>query len=396
MRIQPANKSLMKEINCANVFRLMRQHGSISRAELTKHSGLTAATVSTITSELINLAVIRESGSGASSGGRKPTMYELTSDCYVALGIEISPSGVAVASIGLNGEIKRSDRYLFDGGESHQELENLIFKLIDRFVQDEQLHILGLGLGMHGLVDSKNGISIFAPAFNWQDFPWKEKLARRYSKPVWVDNDVRAMAVGEKFFGQAIGMNHFIFLNVGRGIGSAIVVNGQLLRGEHYGSGEIGHVWVGENNRKCFCGKSGCLSTYASGLAIEQVAHAHFQSPRTGDQLYELAKAGNTFAIELFTEVGKHIGNALAMAVNLVDPSTIFISGGVAQAQPWFNQGLKLELENKAMAHLFSKIKWGPATFGVNSGVVGAGAMVLEQLFDNPIHYFNSHLNTEV
>jgi predicted NBD/HSP70 family sugar kinase len=395
MLIHPANKSLMKEMNCAAVFNLMRQHGTISRAELAKRSGLTAATVSTITSELANLNVIWESGRGTSSGGRKPTMYEFTSNHYVAIGIEISPSGVAVASIGLTGGIKRSERIFFRGYESHHELENIIYNLVDRFVGDEQSDILGIGLGMHGLVDSNHGISIFAPAFSWHNYPWKERLTHRYAKHVVVDNDVRTMAIGEKFFGQAKDLDHFIFLNVGRGIGSAFFVNGKLLSGQHYGSGEIGHIWVGDNGRQCFCGKVGCLSTYASGLAIEQVAQEHFQMQLTAEQLHELANQGNAVAMKLFTDAGKHIGNALAIAINLVDPSRIFISGSVSQAQPWFDQGLKSELEKKAMIQTYSKIEWGPATFGVNSGVVGAASMIIEQLFKNPIQYFNKYLNAE-
>jgi predicted NBD/HSP70 family sugar kinase len=292
--------------------------------------------------------------------------------------------------------MKHSVRTSFHGDESHEELEEIIYGVIDRFLDKEELCILGIGLGMHGLVDSKNGVSIFAPAFNWHNQPWQDRLVKRYAKPVWIDNDVRAMAVGEKWFGQAKDLDNFIFLNVGRGIGSALVVNGHLLSGEHYGSGEIGHIYVGDNGRQCFCGKVGCLSTYASGLAIEQAAQEHFQTALTGDQLYDLAKDGNAFAIELLTNVGKHIGSALAMAVNLVDPSMIFISGGVAQAQPWFNQGLKVELERKSLTHTYSKIKWGPATFGTDSGVVGAASMVLEQVFTNPINYFNTYLNVGV
>lgn len=139
----------------------------------------------------------------------------------------------------------------------------------------------------------------------------------------------------------------------------------------------------------------GCLSTYASGLAIEQVAQEHFQMQLTAEQLHELANQGNAVAMKLFTDAGKHIGNALAIAINLVDPSRIFISGSVSQAQPWFDQGLKSELEKKAMIQTYSKIEWGPATFGVNSGVVGAASMIIEQLFKNPIQYFNKYLNAE-
>lgn len=401
-----ANKSLIKDMNTSTILQIVRTKGPISRAEISKLTGLNPATVSSNTAGLMELGLVRETGIGVSSGGRKPLLLELNPEAYYVVGVDMGTTDVAVGITDLEGHIHYKSTLPFGNATNPEEIMAIIGQAI-RIVLDEagiaHERMLGIGMGIHGLVDPDRGISLFAPAFQWKNVDVAELFSEQFGLPVSIDNDARVMALGEKWFGKAKAVSNFVFLNIGTGIGSGIYVNGELLKGAHYGAGEIGHIRIGSHQEKpCFCGKTDCLSTVASGPALEGIARtaaARGEAPKlaelsggepdaiTGELIHQAAIQGDAYSTGLLDQAGRSIGDALSLVINLLNPEMVLIGGGVANGGDFIFQGIKEEIANRAMQHNIEQIYVGPAGLGDDCGIIGAATLILRSVFSNPNQY---------
>lgn len=401
-----AQASLIKDINTAAVLRIVRERSIVSRADIAKTCGLTPATVSSIVADLLALGIVRETGSGESSGGRKPMMIALNEKAWGVIGLDLGPRQIHVGIVNLNGNVVFDEGVSLPVDRSPASILSMMGQVTDRLLaKAASLHIriLGLGVGAHGLVDSSQGISLFAPAFQWKQVAIRDWFAGRYDFPIMVDNDARAMAAGEKWFGAAAHADNFIFLNVGTGIGSGIYLNGQLLNGAHYGAGEIGHIPLSDDSEEvCFCGKRGCLSTFASGPAMERrartAAKLHVDSMMndlsegsperiSGVVVHQAAERGDEQAVRILRETGELIGSALAIMVNVINPEMILIGGGVSEAGDYLFVPIRETVERKAMATHTELLPIVPGQLGSACGIVGAATLVLQDVFAQPKTY---------
>lgn len=400
-----ANKSLIKDINTSTILQIVRSKGPISRAEISKLTGLNPATVSSNVGNLMETGLVRETGIGASSGGRKPMMIELNPGAYYVIGVDMGTTDVSTGITDLEGRIQNKTTLPFRDLREPQDILDVIRLSIQKTLEGSGLpadRMLGIGMGIHGLVDPDRGISLYAPAFQWKDIAVSEPFSEEFGLPVFIDNDVRAMALGEKWFGKASEVGNFVFLNIGTGIGSGIYMNGELIHGAHFGAGEIGHIRVEAHGERCFCGKTGCLSTLASGPAIERRARAAAEAGEspvllelsegqifriTGELIHQAALQGDAYARRLLNETGRHIGSALSIIVNLLNPEMVLIGGGVANGGPFLFDGLMAEVEQQAMHNNIEKIYIGPAGLGDDCGIIGAATLILRSVFRNPNQY---------
>lgn len=389
--LKSANKTMIKDMNTALLLSHIRRSGPVSRADLAKMTGLTAATVSSNTADLIQWEFVREIGIGASSGGRKPTLVELDPDSLGVLAVEIGTSASRAAIVDLSGRIRAQERLPHGNHSVHPDValprimdavERLAFKL-----KPGSMKLLGIGAGVHGLVDAELGLSIFAPALHWERVAVRERFEERFNLPFWMDNDVRGMALGEKMFGQAGEASNFVFLNVDQGIGSGIYVNGELVNGSRFGAGEIGHIFIADNGVECFCGKRGCLSTFASGAALRSATQERLSREMTAVELAEAASGGDEKAQALLEETGAYIGRALSILVNILNPEQILIGGELSKTGLPFFAGVKRELADKAMSNNVHQIQLHPVGAPDDSGIVGAAAIALKHCFQNPSQY---------
>jgi len=209
-----------------------------------------------------------------------------------------------------------------------------------------------VGIGAAGFIDAARSSVLFAPHLSWRNEPLREKVQRRVGLPVVVENDANAAAWGEYLFGAARGEDHVVLVNLGTGIGGAIVVDGAIQRGKHGLAGEFGHMQVVPQGRPCECGNHGCWEQYVSGNALVRAALARAQqgspvppvpavppeavggdvSPVTGPLITRAALAGDAWTIELFVELGDWLGLGLANLAAALDPGLFVIGGGVSEA----------------------------------------------------------------
>lgn len=224
--------------------------------------------------------------------------------------------------------------------------------------------------------------------------PLADMFRKIYDVPVKVTNDANAAALGEMIYGAARGMKDFIMITLGTGLGSGIVVNGDLVYGHDGFAGELGHVTVIKNGRKCGCGKLGCLEAYVSAPGIkrtvfELLAADHRDSELAGysyetldsEIIYEAARRKDPVALEAFETSGRILGEKLADAVAHTSPEAIFLFGGLAKAGEFIIQPTKKHLENNLM-HLFkNKVKVLPSgLMDKNVAVLGAGALIWKDM----------------
>lgn len=393
----------MKRVNRAAVLSLIRLSDGIARSEIAVRTGLTKATVTNLVGELIEEGLVREAGPLRSTGGRKPIPVVLSPRSRFVLGVDVGIGEIRVAAVDLSAEVLVTRRYPLTPPHTNEGfLETLTDGVRDTLhaaLALERLtlaQLLGIGIGMHGVVDRQGGTARFAPNLHLSNIHIRDHLTKHFPGEVAVDNDVRAMAAGERWFcGAGDALSDFIYVNVGVGVGAAVVVHGELLRGVSGGAGEIGHNVVEPNGARCACGKRGCLETVCSGPSLARRALELMESGRaskildfaggdprrvTGETVFAAAEAGDGVARELFQTAGMHLGLLLGHLTNAIDPSTVIIGGGVSQAgahlmDPLVEKATEVMLESGRSPVTFRRASVAHAT------QLGAAAMVLESTF---------------
>ncbi len=244
-----------------------------------------------------------------------------------------------------------------------------------------------VGIGAAGFVDADRSSVLFSPHLSWRNEPLRDKLQRRLGLPVVVENDANAAAWGEYRFGSARGEDHVVVVNLGTGIGGAIVVDGVIQRGKHGVAGEFGHMQVVPQGRPCECGNLGCWEQYVSGNALVRAARARAEtappvlleavegdiSAVTGPMLTQAALAGDAWTAELFVELGGWLGVGLANLAAALDPGLFVIGGGVSEA----GELLLAPVRDAFRAHLTGRgfrpeARVVHAALGNQAGVIGA------------------------
>lgn len=392
-----ADKKLIKKINTVSILKVIRENGPISRADISKKIGLNPATVSSNVSDLLNLRIIKEIGSGESSGGRKPILLELNSNELYIIGVDMGIKKVTTGLIDIEGNIINKTILYYTENPDVDGVINVIKESIYEVVKgyDNDLDkVIGIGMGIHGVVDTEEGISIYAPAFNWHNIDIVKSFESEFNTSVIIDNDVRAMALGEKWFGKAKESKNFVLLNIGTGVGAGIYLNGSLYRGNNFGAGEIGHIRISDQRIKCKCGHYGCFDAIASGPGIVTRFIKGLKSGKsssilnrmdikdiTSEKIYGEALKGDELSIQILRETGKYIGIGISMIVNILNPKMILIAGGVSRAEKFLFDEIKNTVFKKSINNNLKLLYIGETYLKENSGIVGAATLIIKDIF---------------
>src|SRR5699024_1226519 len=268
----------MKSVNKTIVLNKIRMDAPISRAQIAKETELTPPTVSSIVKDLIEQGLIVERKSGHSSGGRKPTMLRIRQQAFYIIGLDAGPDNVDCIVSDLGGNVVERLSTPIQLPTTEAAFLELLTDTIARIIKASQLkpaHTLGIGVAMHGVVDVETGAAMFAPNLSLSNIPIKESLEEAFDLEVIVENDARAMALGEAWFGNHEENRSMLAVNFGRGVGAGMIVNGELYHGAQDIAGEVGHMTIDMNGNVCDCGNKGCLQTFATGEAIGRRAEAN-------------------------------------------------------------------------------------------------------------------------
>ena len=391
---------LMKQLNVSAVLKVIKDNGSLSRAEIAKLTGLTPASVTNITKFLIEDKFLIESKVGESSGGRPPIILELNADAryVIGVGIGVGVIDVVITNLSANIIIKKSiiiedERYDYD--LVFKKLVNLINEVVESS-QIDQEKILGVGVALHGIVNARTGVSIHALYYGWKNKNIKEKLEQELGLTVCVDNYVRAMALGESWFGATKDIANFVTLNISNGIGAGIIINNTPYYGVDFSAGEIGHIVVEADGDKCNCGKYGCLETVASNNNITRKAIKLIKQGVNSslsrdvndinnlsiEDICKAAKEGDELSITILKEAARYIGVAITNLINILNPTSIVVVGEIFENTTYTIETLNEIVKNRGLKLLSENVRIIRSLLGRDAAVVGASTLVIQEIFN--------------
>lgn len=396
--------SVIKEINVKNILDIIRRHGPISRIEISEITGLTPATVTNITSELIDSKLIIEGETGDSSGGRRPIMLRMRSDYYRVIGVYIGSRKIRIITADLLANIKHKkeikyDREIVTVEYVKEILDRELFPIIRKY-EAKNKKIIGIGVGIHGIVDSKRGISIVAPNLGWENVNIAELLYKSYGIPVFIENNTRTMALGENWFGSGKNVSSFFCLNIEYGVGGSFFINNKLVNGNAFGAGEIGHTTVDINGEMCSCGNKGCLETVASVKALLKQAYNQYLEHRSSkiyngkeinsindispEDLYDAAKHGDELAISLIRNMGRNIGIGIANVINILNPELVIINGEIISTGEILLTPIIETVRKRGFSNSVNSTGIVLSKLGSVAYLKGAVVLATQHIFDNP------------
>jgi predicted NBD/HSP70 family sugar kinase len=313
----------------SGIVALLGTRGPTSRTDIARSLGLSPATVTQVTKDLIARGVVEELESVPSNGGRPARLLGLVTQAGVALGAKVTADHVAVVTVELDGTVRSTRSHPYDPSSS--EAIPQLGRILAAEVAGLDDRLLGVGVGVPGSVDSQASGIVDAPTLSWRAVPVGPVLRQAVGTPVLVDNDVNTLAAAERLYG--IGRDHsaYLVVTIGRGIGCGIVVDGGIYRGANGGAGEIGHipVWAsGDPGTEplCTCGSTGCLEAYIGAEGLVRTARAR-SGIESLDELLRAATNGDAAARQVYAEAGELLGRALAGVIHTVDPEVVVLLG---------------------------------------------------------------------
>lgn len=394
MRHPTGNRDLIRAINRSHVLNAIKTFGPIGRADIARRTGLSPATVTAISAKLIEQELVLEKSSGDSSGGRPPILLVINPKGGFVVGIKLTETNAVCALTDLEATVIAKSSMPLSGHEPAQVVENLAGMVLS-FIRESRIakkQLLGIGIGLAGIVDAEEGILRQSPIYGWNNVPLRSMLQDKLRIPVYIENDVNTLTLTERWFGHGQGVDNFLTVTVGRGVGMGIVTNGQFYRGQTGGAGEFGHVTIDPAGPACDCGKRGCLEAYVGDLGLlraanEAASRGEIPSPpRNLDDLLALAHNGNAAAIRIFEQAGRILGMGVANLVNLFNPKKIIISGEGTREGDFLFVPMQESIRQNTMPGLFHPQTVEIAPWGDDAWARGAAGLVLREVFESPIH----------
>ncbi|MGQ0703964.1 MAG: ROK family protein [Gemmatimonadales bacterium] len=260
--------------------------------------------------------------------------------------------------------------------------------------EDSSAEIIGVGIGSPGPLDRKTGVVIFTPNLKWKDMPVRDRIGDALALPASLDNDANCAMLGELWRGAAQGADTAVCFTIGTGIGGGVVVGGRLVHGASDVAGEIGHITVEMNGRRCGCGNDGCLEAYASGPAIARRAVEAIEAGAASDlvrrvngkldqitaqTVFEACAASDGLADEVVRDTARYLGVGIANLLNILNPEVVVVCGGVTKAGDHLFVPLRREVARRAFRPAVEACRIVPGALPGTAGVVGAARAWLDQ-----------------
>src|SRR6266508_5077289 len=302
------NRELIRAINRSHVLNAIKTHGPIGRADIARRTGLSPATVTSISAKLISQRLVLEKSAGDSSGGRPPILLVINPKGGYVVGIKLTETHAVCALTDLEALVIAQVSRPLSGHKPAQVVDDLA-RMVTSFIREQKIakkQLLGVGVGLAGIVDAEAGILRQSPIYGWDNVPLRSMLHSKLHIPIYIENDVNTLTLTERWFGHGQGVDNFLTVTVGRGVGLGIVANGQFYRGQTGGAGEFGHTTINPDGPLCDCGKYGCLEAYVGDPGLIRSAQESFALGKLSalvqdlDELLSLAQTGDAAAIQIF------------------------------------------------------------------------------------------------
>jgi len=372
----------MKSVNKSMILNKIRKEGPISRAQIARETSLTPPTVSSSVKELIEQKIVEESDLGQSQGGRKPTMLVINNQAFAIVGVDAGPESIECIVADLAGKVLKRSATKLPLPITGQEFIAALKKCIEGVLETNE-PVIGIGVAMHGVVDVATGTSLYAPNLGLSNIPIKEELEKAFGLEVKVENDARAMALGEYWFGNHGELASMLAVNIGSGVGAGLIIDGKLYHGSSDIAGEIGHMTIDLNGEICECGNRGCLQTFVTGPAIaRKVTGRESKNPLTAENVFDQAIGGNEEFAAILEESGRAMGVGLTNLIHIVNPEKIILGGGVSKAERFILPAIRETIEASALTPAASRTTVEVSKLGDDATLIGAITLLLVDVFE--------------
>ncbi|HEX2910707.1 MAG TPA: ROK family transcriptional regulator [Chloroflexia bacterium] len=400
---QKIASTIQRQVNRAKILRTLKTIQPAARVDLARETGLSRATVSSIVDELVLESLVEEIGETLSRGGRRPILLRVRSgrEGRCAIGFELTRNNLTGVVVDLQGRVIATHRDLLPAGYLEPaSLVNLVqqqVQLLTDTGDSASPALVGVGVGVPGLVDPDTGCVQVATQFGWHNIPLKEMLEKSLKLPVKVMNNVKAAALGEVIYSRDTPQhspNPCLYLSLGQGIGSALIIDGKLLSGASHTAGEFGHITVAPDGPLCTCGNNGCLEAVAGlpALVSRYLELARLEEPSrltmtpgefpylTSSRFLEAVSAGDSLAGRVVAEAAEQIAIALAGVINFTNPELIIFGGSLSQVGSALLEPLIQALRRRALPLPLSQVRLIHASLGEHAVGLGLGSMLISQL----------------
>jgi predicted NBD/HSP70 family sugar kinase len=380
----------VRRANLSAIVRQLHLRGAQSRSELVARTGLTRTAIRALIGELVAGAlVVEEPGEPDGTAGRPSPLVRPRPGAIVVLALEIAVDSLAAALIGVGGETIAKVRFPRPRGHfSVDEIVADLRELTGRLpIAEHRDDIIGVGVAVAGVVRRTDGMVSRAPNLGWHDVPLGAKLseALELDVPVRVANEADLGAMAELRRGAARGADNLVLLWGEVGVGGGIIVDGVPLTGVSGYAGEVGHLPVNPDGRRCGCGSTGCWETeVGEGALLRHAGRAPDGGPDEVDEVLRLAAEGDAVALDALHTVGRWIGIGLAGLVNLLNPRVIVLGGLFARVHPFIDRALDAQLDGMALSGPRRVVRVAPAALGIDALIIGAAELALEPYVADP------------
>ncbi|ELO1810786.1 ROK family protein [Vibrio fluvialis] len=393
---QPGHIDHIKQVNAGRVYKLIDQKGPISRIDLSKESELAPASITKITRELIEAHLIHETTvQEAISRGRPAVGLQTNNEGWQFLSMRLGRGYLTIALHELGGDVLIDTKIDIHEIDQDDVLERLLFE-IDEFFQTyaAQLdRVTSIAITLPGLVNSDQGIVLQMPHYNVANLALGPEIYKATGLPVFVANDTRAWALAEKLFGHSQDVDNSVLISIHHGLGAGIILDGRVLQGRHGNIGELGHIQIDPNGKRCHCGNIGCLETVASSQAIrEQVAErlAAGETSSLSEKAHEditiedicaATAEGDPLAVDVVETLGRYLGSAIAIVINLFNPEKVLIGGVINQAKNVLYPAIQRCIEEQSLPVYHQDLQLVESRFYKQATMPGA-ALIKQALYD--------------
>lgn len=374
----------------------------VSRARLTEGLDYGRGRISTEVGSLIEKGLLAEEGFAESDGGRRSSLLSIPYSAGLIAAVDIGATSIDVSLTTLASEIISHRSEPADVRFGPRPVLDMVKEILSELLGEQEASysdVLSIGIGVPGPVEQASGLLTAPPIMpGWDRFPIRDVFAGEYAAPVFIDNDVNIMALGEHWRGVSKDVDNTIFIKIGTGIGSGIIVNGRLHRGTQGSAGDLGHICVDPEGPVCSCGNNGCLERMAAAPAIiveaERCAREG-ESPTLMDILQEkgeiraedvgeAARRGDPCALSTIRNSGRLIGQTIATAVNVLNPSMIVIGGGVSHIGNTLLAEIRSAVYQRSLPLATRNLAIVMSELDEDAGVMGASVMAAEGVLTAP------------
>ncbi|MBC7961039.1 MAG: ROK family transcriptional regulator [Vallitaleaceae bacterium] len=400
--VSGSNHQDTKIRNRSLVLKLICTTSNISRIDISKMTGLSKMSVTNIVNELISEGYVIEqidpsSANEVVSSGRRPVNLSPTSNTFYSLGVYVSRDAAVCTISNLRCEILYENRCQFALEETNASFNEKIYDLLIALMNQSDIRlnqILGIGVACIGPLDVKNGIILNPPNFhNLVSIPIQTFLENAFHLKVFIENDMNASALAEKLFGKAKQIQNYVYIGVTNGIGSGVISNSALFKGDMGFGGEVGHITINFDGPRCPCGNIGCLELYASipeivkqardSIALGVDSSLKLLETIQWRNIVEQAFKGDKLSQNLIERLCLYISIGLISIANIFDPEVIYLGHEISLAGELVRANLEEKINQRIFSSKYKRIPIEISEFIDRAPIAGSNALVLNQLFTN-------------